>query len=125
MNTTMTLSEAIRLGAMLLPQGFGPNSMYSPTSSCALAAAADAIGLDRTTSGRVYEDLKSRFPLLSQALSAGNGYPSDVRVVIDCIWNMNDSHRFTREEIADWVERMERGTDVSAQAPTSAVMVLA
>ena len=106
----MRLSEAIRLGAMLKPQGFGAGSAIlndvSPT--CALGAAADACGLE--TGYHAYE--KWRF--LGNAAPPCPGCGCDaaardycVSDIGDVVWHLNDEHKWTREAIADWVETIE------------------
>ena len=104
MDKPMTLSDAIRLGAMLLPQGFGPDSMYAIDSSCALAAACDAVGIERITgiAGYPYAKLAECFPILT--VSAPNRRWS----ITAEIWIRNDSRAYTREAIADWVETLEK-----------------
>lgn len=103
----MKLSEAIRLGAMLKPQGFGGTTK---DASCALRAASDALGIPELRHllyyGLNYEELKGRFPFLRceahcPACSARNDD------TLSIIWHLNDTHRWTREQIADWVATVE------------------
>ena len=115
MDKPMTLSEAIRLGAMLKPQGFGANSMYAADSSCALAAACDAVGIARVyvALGHPYMDLEKRFPILTATVP---GMPWDIA---EEIWKRNDSHRHTREAIADWMETLENAQPKEQPCDTS------
>lgn len=107
--TTMSLAEAIRLGALLKPQAFhGPVDLVSKeTVTCALAAAAEAIGLARfnrradlwlTWFGSM-EWQRSHCP-------ACRSY-NDIAVT-SLVIHLNDDHRWTRERIADWVDVQER-----------------
>ncbi len=92
----MKLSEAIRLGSMLKPQGFGL-FFDMDELSCALTAARDAAG-DR---GWV-----EKYPFLYKSMACL--YPecgecgSSLAVIIAI--HLNDRHRWTREQIADYVE---------------------
>lgn len=108
----MKLSEAIRLGAMMKPQGF--EVLIADGRSCAIGAAADAIGANVDDSSgsmsAVPPKLRTAFPLLS--VCADSPCPSKDCGVIRCgvssvIIHLNDTHRWTREEIADWVESRE------------------
>lgn len=108
----MKLSEAIRLGAMLRPQGFG--HVLKDGRSCALGAAYEAIGLDAskpfmTVEIACYKAAARAFPFFAQIMIAkcpvcgkkceeGNLYMPA---------HLNDVHRLSREEIADHVETIE------------------
>ncbi len=86
----MKLSEAIRLGSMLRPQSFG--TFFSKDGgTCALAAAQEA-GFDNI-------DVMTRV-----VESPFYGHTSSLAA---CVVNLNDHHRWTREQIADWVETVE------------------
>lgn len=107
----MKLSDAIRLGSMLKPQGYGSRSLWSEDASCVLGAAADAVGM--SLNAMRYSRLMDRWPVL-------NG-PSRVCPVSDCVswhavpadclikilWHLNDTHKWTRERIADFVASVE------------------
>ena len=103
----MTLPEAIRLGAMLRPQGFG--SLRGFGKSCAMGAAGEATGL----TGRGMERrLRTLFPELDETVTCS--------CRVQCPWHhlrmrlgsaithLNDYHRFKRERIADYVERVSK-----------------
>ena len=117
----MKLSEAIRLGAMLKPQGY--EVLYG-ARTCALGAASDALGFEE--SAKRYDDLVRLFPFLSERATCpvpfcdyGHGEhdpPSNLRVV----WHLNDLHRWDRCRIADWVATVEpRDDDAPVTAPTT------
>jgi hypothetical protein len=112
----MRLSEAIRLGAMLRPQGFGelwtggPQALNgeiveTPVRSCALGAAYDAIGQGYTDPVRAVPaewELLIVFTLVRCPVH--QRAKSQVGAIIG---HLNDCHRWTREQIADWVETLE------------------
>lgn len=100
----MRLSEAIRLGAMLKPQAYGP---FSSIGSCALRAACDAVGIhDRLEGLFNYSELAVHFPLLRTLHQSCPvcGRRDDLMFVS---YHLNDAHHWTRERIADWVESLE------------------
>ena|SRR3990167_9521223 len=101
---TMRLSEAIRLGAMLKPQGGGCESIRSITHSCALGAALDAVGVEmRYRSGNgAYERVVELWPWLDRITATPRG---PVRA-LTAIYEMNDDG-WTREAIADWVATID------------------
>lgn len=95
--TTLRLSEAIRLGAMLKPQAFG--TWFDGEGTCALGAAIDALGIT-----------ESNVLLLAQTIVGRARCP-----VCGCdgaqfhlVPHLNDDHHWTRERIADWVEQQEQ-----------------
>lgn len=111
----MRLSEAIRLGAMLKPQAFGTFRARTATrddgaflglriieSTCALGAACDA-GYKRSGIDQVH--------VWCPACSLRAG-------VLFHAMHLNDTHRWTREQIADWVESIELQQAVNAEATT-------
>ena len=103
----MKLSEAIRLGAMLKPQGFG--MLFDGARTCAMGAAHEAIfgemsefDIDDSCS-EVYALFDT---LLSQRMACptcGYAYRRTYRV----IHHLNDKHKWNREQIADWVATIE------------------
>lgn len=107
----MKLSEAIRLGAMLKPQGFGVGAFYSSVATCAMGAALDALGAHS-------DDWATEMCARYQVLSIEGSCPECDKFerVISRIWHLNDTHRWTREQIADWVETLEP-RDVEAPEP--------
>src|SRR4051812_25635936 len=115
----MRLSEAIRLGSMLRPQAFG--YFYSSGKSCAWGAAFEAMGLlDTSRSGN---DCISKAALVSvrplwrsiskvatDCPACGADWPvprSHSRDAQGAIVHLNNDHRWTREQIADFIESLE------------------
>lgn len=111
----MKLSEAIRLGAMLLPQGFGFTSM-AVDASCGLIAACDALGLQHSNAG--VTELNEMFPWMGRTQP---GCPLcrnfDGFSIGGLVAHLNDSHGWTRERIADWVETIEARQDKLVETP--------
>ena len=121
MTQTMTLSEAIRLGAMLSPQGFSGTSV---DGRCALASAADACGIPDLAKGSLinYKALKERFPVLVDEMMRCPVARQEyclllTREVMGIIYHLNDVHRWTREAIADWVETLEQHQQETVDVP--------
>lgn len=99
----MRLSEAIRLGATMKPQVFG---LYkSERGTCAMGAAADAIGADEYY--QVYFTWLSIITFINQMPCPECGAPFDAARAGMMIVHLNDTHRWTRERIADFVELHE------------------
>ena len=103
----MTLSEAIRLGAMLHPQCFGQGRLYDNEgyvrATCAISAAQLA-GFD-TTDLDSETELDRTFPCPCPAENKCRRGPF---VLSSIVRHLNDTHRWTRERIADYVETLER-----------------
>lgn len=95
----MRLSDAIRLGSMLHPQGFGKLAVLDLhgqiLATCALGAAVQA--------GYVRGSLLVAVASCPVCDGVAQGR--------QLITHLNDAHHWTREAIADWVESLE-----SAQA---------
>lgn len=114
----MFLFEAIRLGAMLAPQGWG--SPRDPMTACAMDAALLAVG--ETDTVRVYtkqlvEQRKRVFPFayassVPPCPVCGVLHPRIADLIAACL---NDRHQWTREAIAQWLEPIERS--FAAQHP--------
>ena len=128
----MRLSEAIRLGAMLRPQAYGgfyqsfkyPDGS-SVVGSCALGAAAEAIGAVAKVCGFGYDHdplrrIGKNWPSAIGTIAAcpccqdetvalvfaGTRRQFRLRTVVNVISavsHLNDRHRWSREQIADWV----------------------
>jgi hypothetical protein len=107
----MKLSEAIRLGAMMKPQAYHSGAWDG--KSCALRAAADALGIPDLQCARSgpqvlnYYELQQRWPRLAEqadcpACCCRHGS------LLSVVFHLNDSYRWTREQIADWVEQIEQ-----------------
>lgn len=103
----MRLSEAIKLGAMLRPQAFGTS--FDGIGTCAWGAADEARGK------RVHVDMAHD----SDAGSWHKAWSWTRHVMMNCpncdcrtpcyigIAHLNDAHRWTREAIANEVEKLE------------------
>jgi hypothetical protein len=106
----MKLSEAIRLGAMLSEPA--RNGRMNGNRRCALAAASDAAGIPPVMVPGVgpcvsHDDLVKRFPILSVVVHTPFRSWWSTGALLDAIWLLNDFHRWSREQIADWVETIE------------------
>jgi len=104
----MKLAEAIWLGAMLKPQAFGALEDTNG-NTCALGAAYDAIGELHTGQGYDWSWACRRFPVL-KAIDGNRARPRCFvcgTYVESIVPHINDEHRWTREQIADWVETIE------------------
>jgi len=123
----MKLSEAIRLGAMLKPQAFG--SLFNGMGTCALGAAADAVGiLDTDThwfkrDKRAPEHWKPVATSMAECPQCGADWPLPrtgaftKRDVQTAVVHLNNDHRWTRERIADWVATIEAQQEPSTESP--------
>jgi hypothetical protein len=109
----VTLSEAIRLGTALRPnQAF--NVLFDPadpTATCALGAASEAVGILDVTQRNSYVGkapkswrwTSTRWGVLYSCPSCWWRAEGQ-----DIIIHLNNDHRWTRLQIADWVEVCER-----------------
>jgi hypothetical protein len=115
------LSEAIRIGAQKRPQGHWDFFTVEDGQvlSCALGAAFEGIAnYDADPAGyrTVYRKLNECF---SATLDAPTQCPVchfstvEVRKIIV---HLNDTHRWTREAIADWVETIEKQSTAPERA---------
>lgn len=98
----MKLSEAMREGAKLRPQGFGGLFMNYPNdiTSCAIGAAFEAdTGLISPSDGKFKEWASERG--LTRIMTGGGLGLNDL---YEQIVQLNDYSRMTREVIADWLE---------------------
>jgi hypothetical protein len=99
----VNLSEAIRLGAMLRPQAFGVDS--DGVGTCAFGAAREAIGHDMSLEFFLMERV---FPIVSSFPSVCPACGKQTAIKASIVSeHLNDKHRWTREQIADWVESVE------------------
>lgn len=116
----MKLSDAIRLGSMLKPQGFDGRNK---ARSCALRAAGDAVGIsDYLDSGALnYAALARRWPILRCPVQHPLAAFADD--VMSSIYHLNDKRRWTREQIADWVETLESERQPAVDAATELAAV--
>lgn len=122
----MKLSEAIRLGAMLKPQAYTA-VLVKGSSTCALGAAYDAVGLlgEGHYSIDCYGVILKAFPLLARDIvpcpACGLVPSGDEDDLADNISHLNDNHRWTRERIADWVATIEAAQEIGSPASINAV----
>lgn len=104
-----SMSEAIREGAKIRPQGVG--TFFAAGKTCALGAGAEAIGFsERALSMGCFEDLTQLYSYLKsigtcpvpecKELSSGT-------IIGRVVTHLNDEHLWTREAIADWLETEE------------------
>lgn len=107
----MRLSEAIRLGAMLKPQGFGDYWTRGGRATCAIGAACEASGISfadylRSAPVATFEQRHDANGDRREcpACSVRRSQYSMTALVI----HLNDDHHWTREQIADLVETIER-----------------
>lgn len=113
----MKLSEAIRLGAMLKPQGRG-RFVNKNGQTCAFGAALDAVGRLECY-GAHPAGLWPWITTTAVVLSPTALVASRVSVFW-AIVTLNDGARWTREQIADWVATIEPADSaaVSVDVPT-------
>lgn len=120
----MKLSEAIRLGAMLKPQGYGDasSSALAP-ATCAMGAAAQAVGNEVDSYQLFYKEWPFTYKLCVACPA------SDIdrtQCVLSQVHRLNDHYRWTRERIADWVATIEAQHpefDAPAELSTQALRV--
>jgi hypothetical protein len=97
----MKLSTAIRLGAMLGPQAFGRLDDATTGGTCAYGAALQAAGLDFYDTWKLTGVFHAMCPACADAQRAADRYR------FNTLAHLNDTHRWTREQIADWVQTIE------------------
>lgn len=116
MSAAMKFFQAIRLGAMLKPQGFG--RLIDGGATCAMGAALDACGVlgDVRSNSEVVVAAAARWPCVLQDVECP--IDADAHGALVCIVvHLNDDHHWTREQIADWVETIE-GKDRATETST-------
>ena len=124
-----TLSEAIRLGATLRPQARRSYflSVRGVISSCALGAAAEACGVDVKFcefSGvlsynpvNLQAMIDKRFPILLALAQDPRLNDGGMVTLMDLVLKLNDAEGWTRNQIADWIETIERQQEREVAAP--------
>jgi hypothetical protein len=93
---TLKMSEAIRIGARYRPQAFG--SLTDGFGTCALGAAIEGIfgpWSVMTSGGRTCQHLDAIYGERYRAVKNVGGFG---------IVNLNDELKWSREQIADWLE---------------------
>ena len=118
----MRLSEAIRLGAMALPEIHGPLFEYrdgKPCAACALGCAYYAIGrYGMSISDQAAAEMA--FPLLAQwVTNPANDCSGEMMSVIIHLF---ETYGWTREEIADWIDTLEAAQPEAAADPVGAAV---
>ena len=118
----LKLSDAIMLNGMTKKQGFGDKSVYSVDAPCAIGGALQAIGKQPRKSWSVnhYHVFTLEWPWVGRdSKCPACLVPQTVR---DTIWHLNDTHRWTRQQIAEWVahvEPQEPGTVIDSLIETA------
>lgn len=114
----MKYSEAMRLGAMLAPQAYGVFKDQNG-NTCANGAVMEAMGVNLIPMGQHFKDWRKTLSSFPEAMipatcpvcgkhsSSYVKYYGEQRngawgIVADCL---NNTHKWTREQIADWLER--------------------
>lgn len=117
----MKLSIAIRLGAMLRPQIFGTPS--DGIGTCAWGAAHEAAGLMKIDGERYYgivqppewEWTMKGGPIGESCVCPVCGESTYIARVMSV--HLNDTHKWTREAIADWVQQVEESLEPAPVSP--------
>lgn len=119
MITEPRLSEAIRAGAKLHPQCFGKLFLADRhpigeqpwriggqiVATCALGAASEALGEDLL---QLQEDnLHLHYPWGTDYVNCPTCTAAHAGPVFSIIAHLNDFHKWTREQIADWIESID------------------
>lgn len=113
----MTLSDAMRLGAAMVPQAFGDSIVRNgETISAACAWAAISIGIGSPPHVLA---MYRRFPELHNTLPCPecdkSGYFGGLLTLEELITHLNDDHRWTREAIADWIDTLKPENENAAE----------
>lgn len=116
MSQTMKLSEAIRLGATVSHQIYGALKDRNG-GTCAWGSALHAIGiLDRVNMLCTLQDeqlpkdwvlLKGEISFCPEEVCRFHDHTNPLFDMEGCIAHLNDEHKWTREQIADWVQTIE------------------
>jgi hypothetical protein len=115
----LTLSMAIRLGSLLRPQGQG--GWDDGKTACALMAVSLACGIPTRVDEYIHQHYQNhldyaalwhRFPVLETRVI--DPVSRVTRDLSTAIWFLNDKHGWTREQIADFVECIERAQQADA-----------
>jgi hypothetical protein len=118
----MQLSEAMILGSMLHPQAFG-EFIDEDGNACALQAVMDAVSDEGELSDKKLEET---FPILRN-IPSGNLPRHRVKCpacifpnrqsVKNLIMHLNDGHEWTRERIAEHIQKLELKWGYGAPQP--------
>lgn len=125
----MKASEALLLGSVATKQGFGYQSINSPTQPCALGAIALVSGCMTNSGKETYSQLREVFPLLNRKAQCPDPRHDICRLqyrtlVIEQIWHLNDSHGWTRPQIAEWLQQLEQEDAVEPIPQERALVVV-
>ena len=106
-----SFSEAIREGAKLRPQQ-ARNRLFEHGATCAAGAGLEAMGLtdaDCVHGFHFGKFLIAAYPYLGRESVCPQRCPDYVGdgSVLSVVTHLNDMHRWTREAIADWLEKEE------------------
>lgn len=96
MDKITKLSQAIRLGATFRPQI--RDQYMNKQGSCALGAAMEALGITDWRAHHPRNLFYERFPEIKDKSSSGR------MSILAYVIFLNDHSRWTREQIADWLE---------------------
>jgi hypothetical protein len=104
----MKLSHAVMMNGMTKPQGFGQESLTSVDAPCAIGGALQAVGAEQS-----YVQLIKKWPWTTLqndccpvcTVKAPSG---------SIIWHLNDTHAWTRAQIAAWIANVEPQEDCEA-----------
>lgn len=102
----MKLSEAIREGAKLRPMGYVsyfPMNNKGELCSCAFGAAYEA--LMANTDYVYFNKLEAMVGVDTVEAQLKSPLNDGVYSLFTVVTDMNDSHKYTREEIADYIEQ--------------------
>lgn len=111
-----SFSEAIREGAKLKAQGF--DTFLNDGGTCALGAGLEAEGVDLSALdgseiedvedviGKIHPYMTDLGSILCPVEGCQRQQVAYVRLS-DCVMDLNDDHKWTREAIADWLEKEE------------------
>ena len=109
----MRISEAMRRGAAMRPQcNF---ILFDGVGSCAIGAAMEGAGIEQNV---MVNELCTAYPEWNPILNALVPYPLGREDISDpcclqvaqakiIVMYLNDEHKWTREDIADWLEGVE------------------
>jgi hypothetical protein len=127
----MKLSDAIRLGSKLAEQGFANLKFGGKT--CAIGAALDGIEYDfggrdcdyHEDNIRGYLFAIEQFPELGNLVWLPEDYCryllTGKRVSLyDAILDLNDHHKWTREQVADWIDSLTEKKEAELQMSNAA-----
>ncbi len=120
----MKLSEAMRLGAMIRPQGYR-TYWSSKGGSCALGAALEATGYDFPSAGFGVPTLtlQNYWPFIWRIeVKCPGGCPGNMELPKAIITHLNDDHCWTRERIADWIATIEPAEEAAIVEPAQEVL---